>query len=161
MTDVYKPHAEEYKERVIQIKRVSKKTKGGNKIGFTALVLVGNGAGKIGVALGKAPDVSSAIQKGISKAKVDMTEVNLYGETIPHEITHKHKSAMIKLRPAPEGSGIIAGGAVRHVIELVGISNVSAKVLGSTNKINNVRCTIEALSKMKHPMEKKNKNSEK
>lgn len=139
----------EFEERIIQTKRVSKKTKGGNRIGFTALVLVGDKKGKVGAGLGKAPDISSAIQKGIKLAKRNMIEIKLEGNTIPHEIQEKYKSSKVKLMPAPDGSGVIAGGAVRHVIELVGIKNISAKLLGSNNKSTSVQCTLNALQKLK------------
>lgn len=140
---------DEFTERVIQIKRVSKKTKGGNKIGFTALVVVGDKKGKVGASLGKAPDVTSAIQKGIAQAKKNLVDINMSGTTIPHEIYNKYKSGYIMLKPAPAGSGIIAGGALRHVIELAGIHDISAKRLGSKNKNINVHCTIDALSKLR------------
>lgn len=140
----------EYEERVIQIKRVSKKTKGGNKMGFAALVIIGNRNGKVGMAIGKAPDVSSAVQKAVSKAKESVFEINLgEGETIPYEVSNKYKSAHVLLKPAPAGSGIIAGGTVRDVVELVGIKNISAKMLGSSNKSVNAHCTIEALNSLK------------
>ena len=139
----------EYEERIIQIKRVSKKTKGGNKIGFTALVVLGNREGKVGFALGKAPDVSSAIQKAITKAKAGIVEIDVSGNTVPHEIEAKYKSSKVLLMPAPKGSGIIAGGTVRDVIELVGIKDISAKMLGSSNKQTNVACTIKALSNLR------------
>jgi small subunit ribosomal protein S5 len=145
----------EYEERIIQIKRVSKKTKGGNKIGFTALVVLGNREGKVGFALGKAPDVSTAIQKAITKAKANITVIKLTGNTITHEITKKYKSSKVLLMPAPKGSGIIAGGTVRDVVELVGIKDISAKMLGSSNKQTNVACTIKALSELRNYDESK------
>lgn len=145
----YVREPKEYEERVIQIKRVSKKTKGGNKIGFTALVVIGNRKGKVGAALGKATNVATAIQKALQKAKDDIVELNLEGNTIPHEIIKKFKSSKILLKPAPVGSGIIAGGTVRDVIELVGIKDISAKMLGSHNKNTNVHCTIQALQSLK------------
>ena len=139
----------EYEERVLEIKRVSKKNKGGNKIGFTALVVVGDKNGKVGSGLGKASDVPSAIRKGVNVAKRNVVGVNLDGSTIPHEVTHKYASAQLFMKPAPEGSGVIAGGVVRHVMELVGVSDVSAKCFGSSNRTANVRCAIEALAKLK------------
>lgn len=145
----YVRQPKEYEERVIQIKRVSKKTKGGNKIGFTALVVIGNKKGKVGIGLGKSESVASAIRKAIQRAKDTIVEINLKGNTIPHEIEHKFKSAKILLRPAPEGSGIIAGGSVRDVVELVGLKDISAKMLGSNNKNNNVKCAIQALEMLR------------
>ncbi len=141
--------AKEFEERVYHIKRVSKKTTGGNAIGFTALIIVGNYKGKVGAALGKSRDVSRAIQKGVRKAKDNVVEVNLKETTIPHEITHKYSAARVLIKPAREGAGIIAGGPVRAVLELAGVKDVSAKMLGSKDKLANVRCTIEALKKLK------------
>ncbi len=145
MAQDYSRQPKEYEEKVVQIKRVSKKTKGGNKIGFTALVIIGNRGGKIGIALGKASNVSSAIQKAITKAKETVVELKMSGNTIPHEISFKFKSAKVLLKPAPAGAGIIAGGTVRDVLQLVGIKDISAKMLGSSNKHANAYCTIEAL----------------
>jgi len=139
----------EFEQRIVNIKRVSKKTKGGDKMGFTALVVSGNKDGKVGYALGKAPDVSSAIKKGVSKAEESAVEVNVGENTIAHEIKHKFRGAEILLKPAPRGSGIIAGGVVRDVVELAGIKDISAKMLGSSNKQANVQCTIEALQLLK------------
>src|SRR3989344_5343866 len=127
----------EFEERVFQIKRVSKKTSGGNAIGFTALVIVGNKEGKVGAGLGKAKDVSKAIQKGLSKAKENIIDVNIKETTIPHIIEHKYAAAKVLLKPAPKGSGLIAGGTVRVVLEMAGIKDVSAKMLGSNNKMAN------------------------
>lgn len=146
----------EFEERVYHIKRVSKKTTGGNAIGFSALAIVGDHQGKIGAALGKAKDVSRAIQKALSKAKENVVEVNLKGTTIPHEITSKYAAARVLLKPAPKGSGIIAGGPVRAVLDLAGVKDVSAKMLGSNDKLSNVRCTIDALAKLKKVKEKEN-----
>jgi len=108
--------AKEFEERVYHIKRVSKKTTGGNAIGFTALVIIGDRKGKVGSALGKSKDVSSAIQKALRRAKENIVKVNLKGNTIPYEISHKYSAAKVLLKPAPEGSGIIAGGPVRAVL---------------------------------------------
>ena len=141
--------AKEFEERVYHIKRVSKKTTGGNAIGFTALIVVGDFQGQVGAALGKSRDVSRAIQKAVSKAKDNVVEVNLKGTTIPHEVIHKYAAARVLLKPAPKGSGIIAGGPVRVVLELAGVKDVSAKMLGSSDKLANVRCTIQALEKLK------------
>ncbi len=139
----------EYEEKVIQIKRVSKKTRGGNKIGFSALVVIGNKKGKVGVGLGKASDVSSAVQKAVASAKRSLIDVKIKENTIAHEVSSKSGSATVLLKPAPEGSGIIAGGSVRSVVELAGIKDISAKMLGSNNKLENVRCAIQALSRLK------------
>lgn len=149
MAKVFKQDRE-FEDRIVETKRVSKKTRGGNKIGFTALVVTGNREGKVGYGLGKAPDISSAIQKGIKLARRDMIDVNITDAgSIPHEITEKYKSSVVKLMPAPEGSGVIAGGAVRHIVELAGVKNISAKLIGSNNKMATINCTMNALTKLK------------
>lgn len=135
----------EFSEEIIQVNRVSKKTTGGNKIGFSVLVVVGDKKGKVGVGLGKAPDVSLSIRKGISIAKKHMIEVPLRNDTIPFEIKLKRGAAKILLKPAPPGSGVIAGGAVRSVVSAAGIKNISSKVLGTKNQASNVYATLEAL----------------
>lgn len=139
----------EFEERIVETKRVSKKTKGGNKIGFTALVVIGNKHGKVGVGLGKAPNISAAIQKGIKTAKRNMLDIEIKNDTIPHEVSGKYKASKVKLMPAPKGAGVIAGGSVRNVVELAGIKNISAKLIGSNNKQCNVQATLIALKKMK------------
>ena len=135
----------EFDEKIVQVNRVSKKTKGGNKIGFSALAVVGDGKGKVGVGLGKAPDVASAIKKGVLVAKKHMVEVPIINGTIPFEFNIKLGAAKVLLKPAPPGSGVIAGGAVRSVVTAAGIHNISSKVLGTKNKASNVYATIEAL----------------
>lgn len=140
---------EEFEEKVVQVRRVSKKTKGGNRIRFSVLVVVGDKKGRVGVALGKAPDVRSAIQKGIDYAKKQMIKVPLKKGTIPHEIRVERGAAKILLKPAPAGTGIIAGGAVRSVVEVAGIENIVSKILGTRNKLSNVYATMEALKKLK------------
>lgn len=139
----------EMEEKVIEIKRVSKKTKGGNTIGFTALVVVGNRDGKVGYGYGKARNVADAIRKAFSSAKKDTYKINLTGKTIAHEVTAKVGASKVLIKPAPEGTGIIAGGSVRTVVDLVGIKDISSKVLGSNNKLTNVRCAIKALRELK------------
>lgn len=143
------PRVSEYEEKVIEIKRVSKKIKGGNAVGFTALVVLGNRNGKVGHGYGKAKNVAEAIQKALTGAKKKMINIKLTGKTIAHDVDAKLGSAKVALRPASEGSGIIAGGSVRVVVELAGIKDISAKMLGSNNKLSNVRCTIKALEKLK------------
>src|SRR3989344_9667967 len=122
---------DDFEEKMVQVNRVSKKTKGGNKIGFSALAVVGDGRGKVGVGLGKAPDVSSAIRKGITIAKKNMVGIPIINGTIPFEFRIKLGAAKIILKPAPPGSGVIAGGAVRSVVTAAGIRNISSKVLGT------------------------------
>ncbi len=135
----------EYEEKVLQIRRVSKKTKGGNSINFTALVVVGDKKGHVGVGLGKAPAVNTAIQKGIRLARRDMASVPLRNGTIPHRIVFKFGAARVMLKPAPEGTGVIAGGSVRAVVEAAGVKNIVTKVLGNNNKMTNVFATLNAL----------------
>lgn len=135
----------EFDEKIVQVNRVSKKTKGGNKIGFSVLAVVGDRKGKVGVGLGKAPDVSSSIKKGVSIAKKHMIQVPIINGTIPFEFYIKLGAAKVLLKPAPPGSGVIAGGAVRSVVSAAGIQNISSKVLGTKNQASNVYATIEAL----------------
>lgn len=148
MSDNFRQN-KEFDEKVIQIKRVSKKTKGGNKISFTALVVLGDRKGKVGLALGKAPDVLSAIQKAVKKAKKKLFLVPMEKGTITHDVQVKRGAAKILLRRAPEGTGLIAGGPVRDVVEKAGIRNVVAKILGTSNKASNVYATLEALKQLK------------
>ena len=135
----------EFDERVMHVNRVSKKTKGGNRIGFSVLMVVGDKKSRVGVGLGKAPDVLSAIKKGVRLAKKRLVTVPLKGTTIPHDIRIKFGAAEIMLKPAPPGSGVIAGGAVRAVVEAAGIKDISSKVLGTRNQATNVYATIKAL----------------
>ncbi len=139
----------EFSETVVQINRVSKKTKGGNQMRFSALLVVGDRKGKVGVGLAKAKDVRSAIQKAVAAAKRKMITVPIKGTTIPHEINIKFGAARIILKPAPKGSGIIAGGSIRVVMEAAGIHDVSAKILGTKNKITNVYATMKAIEQFR------------
>lgn len=139
----------EFEEKIIEIKRVSKKIKGGNAIGFSVLVVVGNRDGKVGYGFGKAQNVADAIRKAVASAKKKMYNVRLSGDTISHDVIAKVGASKVLLRPAPEGTGVIAGGSVRIVMEMAGIKDISSKVLGSNNKLLNVRCAIEALGKLK------------
>lgn len=139
---------EKFEEKVIQVSRVSKKTKGGNKIRFAALVVVGDKTGKVGLGLGKSGDVASAISKAVTYAKRRMINVSIKNETIPHPIFVKSGAARILLKPAPKGTGIIAGGAIRSVVEAAGIKNVSSKILGSSNKAGNAQATFKALMEL-------------
>lgn len=155
----YQSTPSEFEEQIVQINRVSKKTKGGNKVGFSALTVVGDRKGKVGVGLGKAPDVSSAIRKGISYAKKHMIDVPMVNGTIPFRIDVKVGAAKIMLKPAPPGSGIIAGGAVRSVVAAAGIENISSKMLGTENKISNIYATIEALQRLGEQVERNKERS--
>lgn len=139
----------EFDEKIVQVNRVSKKTKGGNKIGFSVLVVVGDKKGRVGVGLGGAPDVSSAVRKGVTYAKKHMITVPMKKTTIPHQITIKRGAAIVLLKPAPPGTGVIAGGAVRAVVEAAGIRDIVSKILGSKNQASNVYATMEALKAFK------------
>src|SRR3989338_6033364 len=126
-------------ERIVEVKRVAKKNQGGNRISFTVLMAVGDKKGRVGAALGKAPNVTAAIKKALTKARKDMIDVTLVeGETIAHEITSKMGASYIMLKPAPVGAWVMAGGSVRTMLELAGVQNISAKILGSRNKALNV-----------------------
>jgi small subunit ribosomal protein S5 len=151
----------EFEEQVVEINRVSKKTKGGNKVGFSALTVVGDKKGRVGVGLGKAPDVASAIRKGMSLAKKHLIAVPLINGTIPFRIDLKLGAARIMLKPAPSGSGIIAGGAVRSVVAAAGIQNISSKVLGTNNKANNVHATLAALKQVSEQAERSKERKQK
>ena len=135
----------EFVERVIQVNRVSKKTKGGNQMSFSVLVVVGDQKGRVGAALGKAKDVSSAVQKGIKRAKRVLVRVPLDGTTLPFSLLTRFGAAQVLLKPAPPGSGIIAGGPMRVVLEAAGIRDAVGKILGTKNKISNVYATLKAL----------------
>ncbi len=139
---------DEFEEKIVQVNRVSKKTKGGNKIGFSVLAVVGDKKGKVGIGLGKGMDVSSAIKKGVILARKHLIEVPIVNGTIPFEVRLKLGAAMVLLKPAPKGSGVIAGGAVRSVVSAAGIANISSKVLGTKNQASNVYATIEALKRL-------------
>ncbi|OGM12747.1 30S ribosomal protein S5 [Candidatus Woesebacteria bacterium RBG_16_39_8b] len=135
----------EFEETVVDIRRVSKKTKGGNTIRFSALVVVGDKKGRVGVAIAKAPDVRSAIKKSIEAAKKRFITVPLHGRTLPYSVEEKFSAAKVLLKPAPPGSGIIAGGPMRVVLEAAGVRDAVGKILGTKNKISNVYATIAAL----------------
>jgi len=139
----------EFEEKVVQVNRVSKKTKGGNKIGFSVLMVVGDKKGRVGVGLGGAPDVASAVRKSSSYAKKHMITVPMKEKTIPHEVRVKRGAAQVLLKPAPSGTGVIAGGAVRAVVEAAGIRDIVSKILGSKNQASNVYATMEALRALK------------
>lgn len=136
----------EFDEKVVEIRRVSKKTKGGNRMGFTALLVIGDRKGRVGIALGSASDVLSAIKKGVRKAKRNLITISLVdGRTISHPVRAKYGASEIVIKPAPVGTGVIAGGSVRAVLELAGVKDVVAKTLGTSNKLTNVKNTFESL----------------
>lgn len=151
----YKQEPKEFEETVVQINRISKKTKGGNQIRFSALVVVGNKKGKVGVGNAKAKDVRSAIQKSVSEAKKRLITITMSGTTIPFSVNEKFSASKVLLKPAPPGSGIIAGGPMRMVLEAAGLRDVVGKTLGSNNKISNVKATLAALEKVTELSKKK------
>ena len=143
--------APEFIEKVVYLNRVSKTVKGGRVMKFSALVVVGDGKGTVGYGLGKAAEVSEAILKGIADAKKNMVKVSLDGNTIPHEVMGIFGAGTVLLKPAPEGTGVIAGGAVRAVMDAVGIKNVYSKCLRSNNPQNVVKATMVGLTSLRSP----------
>jgi small subunit ribosomal protein S5 len=148
-----KPVETALKEKMVALNRVAKVTKGGRTFSFAAVVVVGDGNGTVGQGLGKARDVSEAIAKAVDDAKKNLVKVPIHKGTIPHEQKGKFGAGKVFIKPASDGTGVIAGGAMRAVLEMVGIHNVLAKSTGSSNPHNVVKATIDALSKLRSPME--------
>lgn len=141
----------DFKEKLVTVNRVSKTVKGGKQFAFTALTVVGDGAGRVGFGYGKAKEVPAAIAKAMDQARKNMLTVPLRGQTLQHEIWGTHGATRVIMRPASDGTGVIAGGAMRAVFEVAGVQNVLAKAFGSRNPINMVRATMDALKKMNLP----------
>ena len=143
----------ELREKMVALNRVSKVTKGGRTFTFAAIMVVGDGKGKVGSGSGKARDISEAIQKATDNARKSMIKVPLHKGTIPHEQLGKYGAGKVLLKPASEGTGVIAGGAMRAVLDIAGVNNVLAKSQGSSNPHNVIKATIDALKKLRSPME--------
>ncbi len=139
----------EFDQKVVEVKRVTRVVAGGKRMRFRALVVIGDHKGRVGMGLKKGADVSESVNKAVNSAKKNMISLPLVNETIPHEMNMKYKSSSLLLKPARPGTGVIAGGAVRQVFELAGVKNVVSKMLGSNNKVNNIKAVFEAFKKMK------------
>lgn len=141
----------EFQERVVNISRVTKVVKGGRNLSFAADVVIGDGKGTVGIGRGKASAVPDAVRKGVSKAKRNMITVSLNDSTIPHEIVYKFEASEVMMRPAPPGTGVIAGGAVRAVVELAGVKDIVTKTRRSSNPVNAVKAAFYGLASLKVP----------
>ncbi|MFC3854099.1 30S ribosomal protein S5 [Salinispirillum marinum] len=153
MSNVDQQQSVELQEKLVQVNRVAKVVKGGRVFGFTALTVVGDGKGKVGFGRGKAKEVPAAIQKAMDAARRNVVTIDLDGTTLQYPVKARHGAAKVYMQPASEGTGIIAGGAMRAVLEIAGVHNVLAKCYGSTNPVNVVRATIKGLSAMRSPEE--------
>ena len=146
---------EEYEQRIIDVARVTRVMAGGKRMRFRACVAIGNKKGKVGLGIAKGADVTMAVTKAVNDAKKAMIDVPIVNDTIPHAIYQKFGAAKILLKPARQGKGVIAGGAVRLILELSGIKNITSKILGTNNKINVAKCTLSALANLKNVQKKK------
>ena len=140
---------DEFDQKVVEVSRVTRVVAGGKRMRFRALVVIGDHKGKVGMGLKKGADVSESVNKAVNAAKKNMITLPLVNETIPHGLNVKYKSSSLMLKPAKPGTGVIAGGAVRSVMELAGVKNVVSKMLGSNNKVNNVKAVFSAFEKMR------------
>jgi len=157
--EVEKP---EFEQKLVDLSRVTRVTRGGKQLSFRALVVLGDKKGQVSYGLSKGKDVTIAVSKAVDKAKKQMIKVQMTQiGTISHEIRHKFGAARVMLKPAPQGTGVKAGGAVRVVLDLAGIENVVGKIMGTNNKINNVKCTYEALRLLKKPRKVKKQSDDK
>lgn len=148
---------DDFEQKIVDIARVTRVMAGGKRMRFRACVVVGDKKGRVAVGLAKGADVTVAVNKAVNKAKKNIVKVPIVNDTIPHQIMYKHGAAEVLLKPAKRGHGVIAGGAVRIVLELAGVKNITSKILGTNNKINNVKCVVEALASLKR-VEKKEDN---
>lgn len=147
----YNREESEFKEKLVAVNRVTKVVKGGRNFRFSALIVIGDGKGRVGCGMGKAAEIPEAIRKGVEDAKKNLITVPIVGTTIPHEVIGKFGTGSVVLKPAPEGTGVIAGGAVRAVMEAVGIKNICAKCLRSNNPQNVVKATMAGLTSLRSP----------
>jgi small subunit ribosomal protein S5 len=141
--------AREFDQKVVEVTRVTRVVAGGKRMRFRALVVIGDRKGRVGMGLKKGLDVAESVNKAVNQAKKSMITLPLINETIPHEVTMKYKASKLMLRPARPGTGVIAGGAVRSVMELAGVKNVVSKMMGSANKVNNIKAVFKAFQSMK------------
>ena len=139
----------EFDQKVVEVTRVTRVVAGGKRMRFRALVVIGDHKGKVGMGLKKGLDVAESVNKAINQAKKNMIKLPLVNETIPHEVNIKYKASKIMMRPARTGTGVIAGGAIRSVMDLAGVKNVVSKMMGSSNKVNNIKAVFKAFESMK------------
>lgn len=139
----------EFEQKVVEVSRVTRVTSGGKRMRFRALIVIGDKKGKVGIGLRKGMDVAEAVNKAVNAAKKNMITLPLVNETIPHELKVKYNASRLILFPARPGTGVIAGGAIRSIMELAGVKNVISKMVGSSNKVNNIKAVFEAFKKMK------------